>query len=199
MGILASLSFAQESNFSPYEQGRLFYQLQEYQATIEVLEKALTQQKSDGKFYHLIARSHLKLSQPKQAIKAFKKTISLNKKHKKSYLALAKIYLDLQQSKKALAIYKSANIAFPNSVDFLHKQGRIYKTLKQYKLAINTYKKAPIIKKDFAVYYDLGLAYGILNQSKKALKFYQNAYKIRPDKFEILQEIGVQYIALNDT
>jgi type IV pilus assembly protein PilF len=95
---------------------------------------------------------------------------------------------------KALALLRSAVASYPRDPRGRFNLGRVYFALDKYELAIDEYKKALDLNHDYAnAYYNLGLAYLKVRDSRAALAAFREVVRIAPDS-EIGQ-LAREYLA----
>lgn len=118
-------------------------------------------------------------------------------------LKVASIYLVKKDNQKALKKLENLLEQYPNDYQILFNLGEVNRVMNQQKDAIKYYNKAlkvapKAVKKDWTVYYALGMAYERNGQWKKAEEVLQKALEVSNRHPFVLNYLGYSWLQHNE-
>ncbi len=118
-------------------------------------------------------------------------------------LKVASIYMVKKDNQKALKKLENLLEQYPDDYQILFNLGEVNRVMNQQKVAIKYYNKAlkvapKAVKKDWTVYYALGMAYERNGQWKKAEEVLQKALKVSNRHPFVLNYLGYSWLQHNE-
>lgn len=118
-------------------------------------------------------------------------------------LKVASIYMVKKDNQKALKKLENLLEQYPNDYQILFNLGEVNRVMNQQKDAIRYYNKAlkvapKAVKKDWTVYYALGMAYERNGQWKKAEEVLQKALEVSNRHPFVLNYLGYSWLQHNE-
>jgi tetratricopeptide (TPR) repeat protein len=145
--------------------------------------KALDFHPNDAPLISILAQAYYHQDIYSQAVILFEKLISLGEASKFVHEKLGYSYFQLQELEKAIENYNAALGYNEQDADLHYKLGQLYARSGEYKNSEGHLLTA-ILLKDRPLdneYFSLGLTYKLLEQPKKALKYFNRAVEEDPE------------------
>ena len=184
-------------DFSNY--GMALFVTKQYQASSEMLEKALVDSPDDELVLAKLALSYQNLEENDKALSTFEKVFELNPKLVALKFDYANLLGNMNKNEEAIEQYKEYITAYPDDADAYRNLGLVYKKLDNNDLALFNLEKSYSkdssnidTKKELALCYHKKLDY--IN----ALKYYDLALKTEPENYELLANKALTLHAMNN-
>ncbi len=184
-------------DFSNY--GMALFDTKQYQASSEMLEKALIDSPDDELVLAKLALSYQNLEENDKALSAFEKVFDLNPKLVALKFDYANLLGNMNKNEEAIEQYKEYITAYPDDADAYRNLGLVYKKLDNNDLALFNLEKSYSkdssnieTKKELALCYHKKLDY--IN----ALKYYDLALKAEPENYELIANKALTLHAMNN-
>lgn len=169
-----------------YQRASHFYEKEEYEASIRDLEKAKSIDSLRPEVYHLLADTYLDYYRSREALDMMEEVVRLFPERIPSLLKLSEMQMILNQNENSIFTINEVLRLSPQNKDAFFMLGMNFRALGDVTRAINSFQTAVEMDPEMV---DAWLILGDLhdsNGSKDAIKFYDNAINIAPDKPEVL-------------
>lgn len=171
----------------------------QYEAAIEVLERAIEEHSREASLYFNLGLNYLEIGNIKKAKAQFARTVELEPAHAKAYQALGMLHYEQEEYKTAGAYYLASIEAGKQDEYLYYQMGNCWFKLKQFEKAIGVYNQAIVLndqEKNF--FFSLGSAQLAINQQYKAIKSMRKALELDPQYWEAQYNIAVAYFKMSD-
>lgn len=171
----------------------------QYEAAIEVLERAIEEHSREASLYFNLGLNYLEVGNIKKAKAQFARTVELEPAHAKAYQALGMLHYEQEEYKTAGAYYLASIEAGKQDEYLYYQMGNCWFKLKQFERAIEAYSKAIVLndqEKNF--FFSLGSAQLAINQQYKAIKSMKKALELDPQYWEAQYNIAVAYFKMSE-
>jgi tetratricopeptide (TPR) repeat protein len=162
-------------------------------ATVNTLEQALTQARSDLES----GKEFFNDDEDLKALESFERAIKLDPNLAEAHFRLAMTYDALGRQPEAVKSYKKAVESYkkhlenhPKDAEARYNLGQVYFGLNLYSDAVREYRQASQLRPDDSeVYYDLGLALSKLAQYTEAAAAFSKSLELDPENFRAQDEL----------
>lgn len=169
-----------------YQRASILYDKEEYEASILDLEKAMSIDSLKPEIYHLLADNYLDYYRSREALDMMEKVVRLFPERIPSLLKLSEIQMILNQNENSIFTVNEILRLSPQNNEAYFMLGMNFRALGEIDRAINSFQTA--VENDPEMV-DAWLILGELHEkkgSKDAIRFYDNAINVAPDKPEVL-------------
>ena len=169
-----------------YQRASVYYEKDEFEASIQDLEKAMSIDSLQPKIYHLLADNYLDYYRSREAVEMMKTVTRLFPESIPSLLKLSEMQMILNQNENSIFTVNEILRLSPQNNEAYFMLGMNFRAIGELDRAINSFQTA--VENDPEMV-DAWLILGELHEkkgSKDAVKFYDNAINIAPDKPEVL-------------
>ncbi len=170
--------------------GVILFELKKYDKAILQLKKSIEINPNYYQGYNSLGNIFFKKNDFKEALEAYEKAIKLKFDYFETYHNTGNVYLKLGQIDKALKNYNLATKFNPNYLPAIKSKVDLHYIFKNHKLALEEIeiflKKEP---NNASMYHKRGDVFSELNNLDLALKSYEKAYVLNPDKPFLLGSI----------
>ena len=167
-----------------YQRASLYYDKDEYEASINDLEKAMTIDSLRPEIYHLLADNYLDYYRSREALDMMEKVVRLFPERIPSLLKLSEMQMILNQYENSVFTVNEILRLSPQNNEAYFMLGMNFRAMGDIDRAINSFQTA--VENDPEML-DAWIILGELHErkgSKDAVKFYDNAINVAPDKPE---------------
>ncbi len=168
-----------------YQRASLFYEKDEYVTSIRDLEKAMGIDSLRPEIYHLLADNYLDYYRSREALDMMEKVVRLFPERIPSLLKLSEMQMILNQNENSVFTVNEILRLSPQNNEAYFMLGMNFRAMGDIDRAINSFQTA--VENDPEMV-DAWLILGELHEkkgSKDAIKFYDNAINVAPDKPEV--------------
>ncbi len=149
--------------------GRLYYVLEQYQESLQMLLKSLELEPSRAVGHYLLGTVLEKIGRIPQAIQAYQEAISLNPKYIDAYNNLGNILFQAGELEQAESVYSQAIAANPDHFGSYLNLGNVLMLRQEVEKAIAAYETAlKLSPKNPDILYNLGVAHQSKNNISQA-------------------------------
>lgn len=198
--IYANIYKKYPSAFTEFEKyGMALYDTKQFQASSEMLEKALKANEGSESINARLALAYQNMGENDKALKAFKQTFLINPNLTSLRFDYANLLGNMDKSDEAIEQYKQYLIAFPDDANAYRNLGLVYKKLGNTDLALFNFEKS--YSKDSSnieTKKELAYCYHTKKDYVNALKFYNFALKIEPDNEDLMANKALTLHAMNN-
>ena len=198
--IYANLYKKYPSAFTEFEKyGFALYDTKQYQASVEMLEKALNGNEESESINARLALAYQNLGENDKALKAFKQTFLINPNLTSLKFDYANLLGNMNKNDEAIEQYKQYLIAFPDDANAYRNLGLVYKKMGNNDLALFNFEKS--YSKDSSnieTKKELAYCYHTKKDYINALKFYNFALKIEPENEDLMANKALTLHAMNN-
>ena len=198
--IYANIYKKYPSAFTEFEKyGMALFDTKQYQASAEMLEKALNGNEDSENINARLALVYQNLGENDKALKAFKQTFLINPNLTSLRFDYANLLGNLDRNEEAIEQYKQYLTAFPEDANAYRNLGLVYKKLGNNDLALFNFEKS--YSKDSSnveTKKDLAYSYHVKKDFVNALKFYDFALKIEPENEDLIANKALTLHAMNN-
>lgn len=188
------------SAFTEFEKyGMALFDTKQYQAAIEMLNKALVGNEDNENLNAKLALSYQNIGDNEKAKEYFDKTFAINPNLIALKFDYANLLGNMGNYAEAIELYKQYSTAFPNDANAYRNLGLVYKTLDNIDLALLNFEKS--YSKDSTnneTKKELAYAYHRKKDYVNALKYYDFALKSEKDNQELLANKALTLHAMNN-
>ncbi len=179
--------------------GMALFDTKQYQASIDMLTKALDSNSDNEAVLAKLALSYQNTGENEKALEYFNKTFAINPDLTVLRFDYANLLGNMGKRNDAIEEYKTYLKAYPNDANAYRNLGLVYKDLDNTELALfNLGKAYSIDPSDFDTKKDLALVYHQKKDYVNALKFYNLALSSEPDNYELLANKALTLHAMNN-
>ena len=122
--------------------GMALYDTKQFQASAEMLEKALDDNPDDEAILAKLALSYQNIGENEKALETFKKTFELNPNLTALKFDYANLLGNMDKNDEAIEQYKAYLTAYPDDADAYLNLGLVYKKLNNNELALFNFEKS---------------------------------------------------------
>ena len=188
------------SAFTEFEKyGMALFDTKQYQASIEMLEKALEENENSENINARLALAYQNIGDKEKAFEHFTKTFQLNPKLVALKFDYANLLGNMNKCNEAVEQYKEYLAAFPEDANAYRNLGLVYKKLDNNELALFNFEKS--YSKDSSnieTKKELAYCYHKKKDYTNALKYYDFALKTEPENQELLANKALTLHAMNN-
>ena len=169
-----------------YQRASAYYDKDEYQASINDLEKALSIDSLQPQIYHLLADNYLDYYRSREALDMMEEVVRLFPERIPSLLKLSEMQMILNQNENSVFTVNEILRLSPQNNEAYFMLGMNFRAMGDIDRAINSFQTA--VENDPEMV-DAWMILGELHEakgSKDAVKYYDNAISVAPDKPEVL-------------
>jgi len=169
-----------------YERASVYYDKEEYEASIQDLEKAMSIDSLQPKVYHLLADNYLDYYRSREALNTMEEVVRLFPERIPSLLKLSELQMILNQNENSIFTVNEILRLSPQNNEAFFMLGMNFRAMGDIDRAINSFQTA--VENDPEMV-DAWLILGELHEkkgSKDAIIFYNNALNVAPDRPEVL-------------
>ncbi|MCM8818343.1 MAG: tetratricopeptide repeat protein, partial [Candidatus Omnitrophica bacterium] len=137
----------------------------------------------------------------KKAIELLNKSIEINENYPKIYYILAEIYRYKMDFEKFTVAVEKLSKLIPDDFYPYYLKGLIFRAIGDLTKSKENFQKAYKIlknKDDFYSLFNLGILLRELGKVEESLNLFKKLLNLKPDDFEILNEIGICYAVKGD-
>jgi predicted O-linked N-acetylglucosamine transferase (SPINDLY family) len=164
--------------------GRLYYVLEQYQESLQMLLRSLDLEPSGAVGQYLLGTVLEKIGRIPQAIQAYQEAISLNPKYIDAYNNLGNILFQADELEQAESLYSQAIAANPDHFGSYLNLGNVLMLRQEVEKAIATYETAlKLSPNNPDILYNLGVANQSKNNLSKAYLYFGDAFYYQ-EKYE---------------
>jgi predicted O-linked N-acetylglucosamine transferase (SPINDLY family) len=169
--------------------GRLYYVLEQYQESLQMLLRSLDLEPSGAVGHYLLGTVLEKIGRIPQAIQAYQEAISLNPKYIDAYNNLGNILFQAGELEQAESVYSQAIAANPEHFGSYLNLGNVLVVGQHVEKAIATYETAlKLSPNNPDILYNLGVAHQAKNNLPKAYLCFGNAFYYQEKYEEAINE-----------
>lgn len=169
-----------------YQRASVFFEKDEYEASIQDLEKAMKIDSLKPEIYHLLADNYLNYFRSREAMSTMEKVVRLFPERIPSLLKLSEMQMILNQNQNSIFTVNEILRLSPQNNEAFFMLGMNFRAMGDIDRSINSFQTA--VENDPEMV-DAWMILGDLHEkkgSKDAIKFYDNAINVAPDKPEVL-------------
>ena len=169
-----------------YQRASAYYDKDEFEASIQDLEKAMSIDSLKPEIYHLLADNYLDYYRSREALDMMQKVVRLFPERIPSLLKLSEMQMILNQNENSVFTVNEILRLSPQNNEAYFMLGMNFRAMGDIDRSINSFQTAVENDPDMI---DAWIILGELHEkkgSKDAIKFYDNAIRIAPDKPEVL-------------
>lgn len=169
-----------------YQRASIYYEKEEFEASIQDLEKAMSIDSLQPEIYHLLADNYMDYYRSREAMDVMERVVRLFPERIPSLLKLSEIQMILNQYENSIFTVNEILRISPQNNEAYFMLGMNFRAMGNIDRAINSFQTA--VENDPEMT-DAWLILGDLHDkkgSKDAIKFYENAINVSPDKPEPL-------------
>ena len=169
-----------------YQRATAYYDKDEYVSAINDLEKAMRVDSLRPEIYHLLADNYLDYYRSREALDMMEKVVRLFPERIPSLLKLSEMQMILNQYENSIYTVNEILRLSPQNKEAFFMLGMNFRALDDVDRAINSFRTAVEIDPEMV---DAWIILGELHEkqgSKDAIKYYDNALNVAPDKPEVL-------------
>ena len=169
-----------------YQRATALYDKDEYVASINDLEKAMSIDSLRPEIYHLLADNYLDYYRSREALDMMEKVVRLFPERIPSLLKLSEMQMILNQNENSIFTINEILRLSPQHKEAFFMLGMNFRAMGDIDRAINSFQTA--VENDPEMV-DAWLILGELHEkkgSKDAVRYYDNALNVAPDKPEVL-------------
>ena len=153
------------------EEGKAYYNNEEYDKAIEIFKKAIELNPNDDDSCRWLGNSYRKNEQIEDAIKYHLKAIELNPDKPVNWSMLGSSYTENGQKEEAIKCCLKATELNPNDYEELHNLGIIYRFNELYEKSIQTFiRTTELNSNDYRGWLNLGTSYYLNEQFQEAIE-----------------------------
>lgn len=198
--IYANIYKKYPSAFTDFEKyGMALFATKQYQASVEMLEKALNGNEDNETINARLALAYQNMGENDKALRYFKQTFLINPELASLRFDYANLLGNMNKNDEAIEQYKQYLKAFPDDADGYKNLGLVYKKTGNNDLALFNFEKSySKNSSDKEVKKELAFCYHTKKDYTNALKFYDFALKTEPENEELLANKALTLHAMNN-
>ncbi|MEE9438407.1 MAG: tetratricopeptide repeat protein [Saprospiraceae bacterium] len=169
-----------------FNRANALYEINEYEASIKDLESAMRIDSLNPDYFHLLADNYLDYYRSREALATMHKVVQMYPTREASLLKLAEMQLILRQYENSISTVNAIIMKNPLSSEAYFMLGMNFRSMKDIDRAINSFQTAVEFDSELV---DAWLILGELHEkkgTKDAIKYYNNAMTIAPNKSEVI-------------
>jgi tetratricopeptide (TPR) repeat protein len=169
-----------------YQRASIYYEKDEYEASILDLERAMHIDSLRPEIYHLLADNYLDYYRSREALDMMEKVVRLFPERIPSLLKLSEMQMILNQYENSIFTINEVLRLSPQNNEAFFMLGMNFRAMGDIDRAINSFQTA--VENDPEMV-DAWIILGELHEKKgtgDAIKYYNNAINVAPDKPEVL-------------
>jgi tetratricopeptide (TPR) repeat protein len=169
-----------------YQRANVYYEKDEFEASIQDLEKAMSIDSLKPEIYHLLSDNYMDYFRSREALDAMEKVVRLFPERIPSLLKLSETQMILHQYENSVFTINEILRLSPQNNEAYFMLGMNFRAMGDTDRAINSFQTA--VENDPEMI-DAWLILGELHEkkgSKDAIKFFDNAVNVAPDNPEAL-------------
>lgn len=169
-----------------YQRASIYYDKDEFEASIQDLEKAMSIDSLQPQIYHLLADNYLDYFRSREALDVMEKASRLFPERIPTLLKLSEMQMILNQNENSIFTVNEILRQSPQNNEAFFMLGMNFRAMGDIDRAINSFQTA--VENDPEMV-DAWIILGELHEqqgSKDAIKFFDNALNVAPDKPEVL-------------
>lgn len=175
-------------------------QLNQLDASIQLIKAAIEQNPKAAPFHHNLANSYLQNNMPLEALQSYHAALQLNPNYAEAHNGMGNALVKLKQEAVALEAYQNAIRCNPNLADAHYSAGRVYSKLLRFKEAIPAYRAAVQLNGNcFDYYFNLGNALLKASEYEEAIPVLKRALKLQKGDPELLCNLGFALEKVGET
>lgn len=191
--------FAKQNNSASsndlLEEGKTYYNNEEYDKAIEIFKKAVELNPDDDDSWRWLGNSYNRNGQVEEAIKYYLKAAKLNPDDSRNWFNLGISYSNNEQYKEAINSFLKVVELNPDDSYSWYGLGNSYIKNEQVEDAIKSLLKATELNSnDYQSWLDLAISYIHNEQYEEAIKYLLKAKELNPDGFNNWHELGEAYL-----
>lgn len=176
------------------QRGEAFYEVENFDAAIKDLNKALELNKDNPDFYRILSNAYLDYYKSKEAIDILQVAVERFPTDVSLILKLAEFQMIVKQHGASIQSASSILEFDPLNPEAFFMMGLNYKLIGDTTKAINSFQTAVEQDPDLLDgFYELGLLFGVQGKGKLALQYFNNALDIDPFHVPSLYAKGMYY------
>lgn len=167
-----------------YQRALIYYEKEEYESSIQDLEKAMSIDSLKPPIYHLLADNYLDYYRSREALDMMEKVVRLFPERIPSLLKLSEMQMILNQNENSVFTVNEILRLQPQNNEAYFMLGMNFRAMGDIDRAINSFQTA--VENDPEMI-DAWLILGELHEkkgTKDAVRFYDNAISVAPEKPE---------------
>jgi predicted O-linked N-acetylglucosamine transferase (SPINDLY family) len=169
--------------------GRLYYVLERYQESLQMLHKSLEIDPAEAVGHYFLGTVLEKLGKTPQAIRAYQEAIALNPKFIDAYNNLGNLLFQAREIEQAELFYRQAIAANPEHFGSYLNLGNILMERQEVEKAIATYETAlNLSPHNPDILYNLGVAHQSKNHISQAYLCFGDAFYYQEKYEEAIEE-----------
>ncbi len=179
--------------------GMALFDTKQYQAAVEILEKALVDNPENEAVLAKLALSYQNIDENEKAFATYQQVFKLNPKLVVLKFDYANLLGNMGKYDAAIEQYKEYLSAYPDDANAYRNLGLVYKKLDNNELALFNFEKS--YSKDSSnveTKKELALCYHKKQDYVNALKYYDFALKTEPDNYELLANKALTLHAMDN-
>jgi len=169
-----------------YQRATVYYEKDEYEASIQDLEKAMSIDSLKPEIYHLLTDNYLDYFRSREALDMMEKVARLFPERIPTLLKLSETQMILNQHENSIFTVNEILRLSPQNNEAFFMLGMNFRAMGDLDRSINSFQTA--VENDPEMV-DAWIILGELHEkkgSKDAIKYYDNAINVAPDKPEVL-------------
>ena len=169
-----------------YQRATILFEKDEYEASIQDLEKAMQIDSLKPEIYHLLADNYLNYYRSREAVDMMEKVVRLFPERIPSLLKLSELQMILNQNENSIFTVNEILRLSPQNNEAYFMLGMNFRAIGDIERSINSFQTA--VENDPEMV-DAWMILGELHEkkgSKDAIKFYDNAINVAPNKPEVI-------------
>ncbi len=198
--IYANIYKKYPSAFTEFEKyGYALFDSKQYQASAEMLEKALSGNEDSESINARLALAYQNMGVNDKALKYFKQTFLINPNLTSLKFDYANLLGNLDKNDEAIEQYKEYLAVFPEDANAYRNLGLVYKKIGNNDLALFNFEKS--YSKDSSnleTKKELAYSYHSKKDYVNALKFYNFVLKVEPENEDIIANKALTLHAMNN-
>ncbi len=176
------------------QRGEAFYEVENYEAAITDLNKAIELDKDQADFYRILSNTYLDYYKSKEAIDILEVAVERFPTDVSLILKLAEFQMITKQHGASIQSANSILEFEPMNSEAFFMMGLNYKLIGDTTKAINSFQTAVEQDPDLLDgFYELGLLFDAQGKNKLALQYFNNALDIDPFHIPSLYAKGMNY------
>jgi protein O-GlcNAc transferase len=180
--------------------GIIYQQLQNYDAAIKFLKKALQLDRNSFEGYYNLGSAFHKKGALNEAMDCYQKVLQINPKFIDACIKLGNVLQSQGRLEEAISCYQNAIKINPNNAGVYFNLGVALQDKGQLDDAISCYQKAIALSLNIAgVYNNLGLALQNKGRIDEAIINYKKALELDPDFAEVHYNLGLAFQNIGQT
>jgi tetratricopeptide (TPR) repeat protein len=180
--------------------GSIRYALEQYEAALEDLDRALELARQDANAYYHRANVHRALEQQEAALADLDQALELGPEQARAYASRGLVHHNMGAYTAALEDYARALELEPDSAEVYLNRGGTYATLGNFDAALADYARSlELDPQDADAYYNRGTVHAMMENYEQALTDLDRALELKPEFAQVYGNRGLVYKALGET